>query len=201
MSSLLQKLENNEAVLLMYLADELPPEDRTEVEHMLAADAGLRAELERLREIYDDVAAALAALDRTTRLVLPESAGVRRVTREIEQWHARRLASPPAAPAVPPLRFPWWSYPLSAAAAVLIAFLVWWGNTDRQPPQNRYVAMPYNGDFSMPEVDYVAQGWAIGAAADEPEEFAATNDTSEYSILLLIDDVERPGAAPNQNDF
>ena len=64
MSSLLQQLENNEAVLLMYLADELPAEDRAEVEQMLATDAGMRAALESLRDVTRRVDEGLAAADR-----------------------------------------------------------------------------------------------------------------------------------------
>ena len=46
MPTQLQHLENNEAVLLMYLAGELTDSDRAEVEQMLATDARLRAELD-----------------------------------------------------------------------------------------------------------------------------------------------------------
>ena len=38
MSNLLQQLENNEAILLMYLAGELPEPDRVEVEQMLVSN-------------------------------------------------------------------------------------------------------------------------------------------------------------------
>ena len=37
-NSLLHELPNNEAILLMYLANELPAQDREEVEHMLDRD-------------------------------------------------------------------------------------------------------------------------------------------------------------------
>ena len=37
MGSLLQQLANNEAILLMYVADELPPADRSEVDQFLLA--------------------------------------------------------------------------------------------------------------------------------------------------------------------
>ena len=43
MSSLLPQL-NNESLLLMYIADELPAEDRVEVEQMLTIDPGMRAQ-------------------------------------------------------------------------------------------------------------------------------------------------------------
>jgi anti-sigma factor RsiW len=49
MASLLHELENNEAMLLMFLTGELPEEDRMEVVQMLASDGGLRAELARRR--------------------------------------------------------------------------------------------------------------------------------------------------------
>ena len=63
MPSLLQQLENNEAVLLMYLADELPTDDLAEVEQMLANDPGLRAELESLRAAHATVLDGLHELD------------------------------------------------------------------------------------------------------------------------------------------
>jgi anti-sigma factor RsiW len=58
MASLIHELDND-ALLLMYRADELSPEDRVEVEQMLAIDAGLRA---ALATVGRDAAAAEAAL-------------------------------------------------------------------------------------------------------------------------------------------
>jgi hypothetical protein len=138
-ASVLQQLQSNEAVLLMYLADELPGGDRTEVERMLAVDAGMREQLERLREAYGRVADEVARADASTRPAVSEGAAVRRVGRAMRQWHARRLAEAPAPAAAPVgLRYPWWAYPLAAAASVVIAFLVWWGNTDRPPAAEPY---------------------------------------------------------------
>jgi hypothetical protein len=141
--SVLQQLENNDAVLLMYLAGELPDAERTEVERMLAVDAGLRGQLERLREAHAWFAEEMARDDRSTRPAVSQGAAVRRVGRAMRQWHTRRLAEAPAAAAAPRpgLRYPWWAYPLSAAASVVIAFLVWWGNTDRPVPGDRDVAV------------------------------------------------------------
>src|SRR5690349_24514678 len=103
---MLQRLENNESVLLMYLAGELPAEDRAEVEQQLAADAGLRATLERLRETNDALARVLTGADG---VVLPpateaarRSAAVRRVSRamvkaRLEQESAAAAAAEAAA--------------------------------------------------------------------------------------------------------
>ena len=60
---MLEQLENNEFVLLMYLAGELPAEDRVEVEAMLSTDPILRAELDRLQSAQEAIGDALARLD------------------------------------------------------------------------------------------------------------------------------------------
>ncbi len=52
MASFIQELENNEALLLMYFTDELPVDDRAEVEQMLASDAGMRAALAEIASAY-----------------------------------------------------------------------------------------------------------------------------------------------------
>ena len=153
MAKLLQQLHSDQAVLLMYLADELPAEERAEVARRLAADADLRAELERLRTAYESFAAAVERADRSARLPVPDSVAVRRVTRELHQWHARRLAAAARPGPAPALRYPWWVYPVAAAASIVIAFLVWWGNTDRHvtgPDGSRYVIQRY----SEPSADY-----------------------------------------------
>lgn len=135
MHSLIHQLENNEAILLMYLSDELSAEDRGEVEQMLASDAAMRAELDGLRSLRDEATGALARVDAAARLPVAEHIAVRRATRMIRQWQLDRAQAPPPEPPLRELRFPWWSYPLTTAAAVLIAFLVWWGNQTGRPPR------------------------------------------------------------------
>ena len=86
MTSLLHQLENNEAILLMYLADELPAEDRADVEQQLASDPALRAELDELRGVQESFAGTMERLDVETRLPVSESVAVRRATRMLRQW-------------------------------------------------------------------------------------------------------------------
>ena len=137
MTSLLHNLENNEAILLMYLADELSADDRAEVEHMLGSDAGMRTELERLRALRDETVTAIGAVDAGTRLPVNEGVAVRRVMRMMRQWQLDHATAPPPEEPIRELRFPWWSYPMTTAAAVLIAFLVWWGHRPDQPERRQ----------------------------------------------------------------
>jgi hypothetical protein len=109
------------------------------------------------------------------------------------QWHARRLASPTEATPAPTLRYPWWSYPLAAAASVVLAFLVWWGNTDRRMAPIPYVKVPYSyGETSEPapeaadpatsnylSADLLAEGLRLG----EPVQTAADwDDRTEVAV-------------------
>jgi hypothetical protein len=225
-ASLLQQLESDQAVLLMYLADELPAEDRAEVARRLAADAGLRAELERLRSAYESFAAAVQRDDRSGRLPVPESVAVRRVGREMRQWHARRLAAAarPAALA-PMLRYPWWAYPVAAAASIVLAFLVWWGNTDRHvtgPDGSRVVIRSYSAppaDYS-PDADpaianYVsfellAESLRLGEPVDPPSDWEdlgriqlAVAPTDENVLMGLNEGepADEGDASPEQDDI
>ncbi len=128
MPPLLQQLENNEAVLLMYLADELPSEDRLEVEQMIASDPGMERELKQLRLAQQTVLSGLNDLDQATPMPVSESVTLRQVSRVMKQWHVDRFTRPPQVAEVrPQLRFPWWVYPCASAASILIATMVWWG--------------------------------------------------------------------------
>lgn len=130
MADLLHKLENNEAILLMYAAGELDEQDRREVEQMLAVDAGLRAEYEQLVALHDQMEQQLADADSRVHLAVP--AALTRVNRAMRQWQVDRLAGDPVEPpVVKQLRYPWWSYPAASAAAVILATLVWFGHSSK----------------------------------------------------------------------
>jgi hypothetical protein len=180
MASVLQQLENNEAMLLMYLADELPADDRAEVERMLRVDAGLRGELDRLRGAYNAFAAAVERQDAASRPPVPESVAVRRVGRAMAQWHARRLAAPKPATPVAKLRYPWWAYPLAAAASIVMAFLVWWGNTDRRVPGPG--SLPYVKVTYPPHTDIVADADPSAEASSDVD--PATSNYASVDLLL-----------------
>src|ERR1700683_4065567 len=115
---MVESLENNELILLMYLAGELPAVDHQEVAQMLVADAGLRRELEQVRAMYGMMETGLAALDRAEALASAAMGG-HRVGRPIRQRLALRAAEAAriVKPAPSRLILPWWAYPSIAAAA------------------------------------------------------------------------------------
>ena len=136
MQSLLEKLENNEAVLLMYLADELPADDRAEVDSQLLNDPQLRDQLAQLRQTDQSIANSVASQLNSYPSVPTESRQnrlVQQVTLVMIQQqarkdeHARQVAD--NAPARRLLRIPNWAYPIATAAMVLIAFIAYWGFT------------------------------------------------------------------------
>ncbi len=133
---MIEKLDNNEQVLLMYLADELDAEDQLEFEQMLAVDANLRNELRLLEESQRLLHEGLERLDEASPLGAVEAAAVRRASREIR----RRLARPAAVSYAPPplehrRRSLWWAYPAAAAAVVILAAALWMPRHHAPVPQ------------------------------------------------------------------
>lgn len=140
MSTLLTNLENNEAVLLMYLANELPAEDRAEVESLLQRDEHLRQQYDAIRAAYASLDAAIGKADADTHIGSGFSAArafgdeirSRAVAAasldEKEEYH-RRVAI-------------WW-YPVAAAAIVAFGMLLWWKNAEQVSETPIFTNVPY----------------------------------------------------------
>jgi len=131
MASILEQLDSDESILLMYLARELPEAQRLKVEQRVAAEPALRAKLEELGAMHESLSGALESVPAQP-MTLKHAAMVRQIRRQIDQWHARQLAAQAAAARARDkgLRYPWYAYPLAMAAAIMIAFVVWWKNVD-----------------------------------------------------------------------
>jgi anti-sigma factor RsiW len=125
MSNLLQQLENNEAVLLMYLSGELPEDDRMEVEQMLASDPALRRALEELASLQEGTVETLSSADQRLALARGDAV-VRNVCRAMSAARVERVSSRPAAPEFgrSRLRIAWWVYPIAVAAMLVVGIMV-----------------------------------------------------------------------------
>src|SRR5438874_11654868 len=94
-------LENltNESIALLYLAEELSPEERAHVDAMLQrGDTALRDELIKLRATQGVVENALARADVSKPLAISAAAASRKVARAMAQWRVDWLARPTAQP-------------------------------------------------------------------------------------------------------
>src|SRR2546429_9870647 len=89
---------DRESLLMLYVAGELPAEDQAELEAMLAADAGLRAQLEQMQSEQRAMSEAFAAADAKSPLPAPQISSVRHVGAAMAQWQGDRLAKPAPAP-------------------------------------------------------------------------------------------------------
>lgn len=176
MASLLHQLENNEAILLMYLADELPPEDRAEVEQMLSRDQRLRSELERLQRINQTVEEGLGMLDEAFPVSRQERA-LRRVSRIVRQWAVDRLRPQEEPEEVVSRRFPLWGYPIAGAAMVAILLAIWWQVLPKGGvPPPVLVERPVS-----PEIDILAESFATDVFAENYKPF----EDIERELTLL----------------
>jgi anti-sigma factor RsiW len=145
MSSLIHDIENNEALLLLFLSGELSGEDRLEVEQLLAADAGLRDELARIASEYDFAMNALSRLDADRSMVAGENHAIRQAKRAMKQWQRDQQNRQPAAAPMPQRRFPVWAYPSAVAAMLLIGFLTYWGIAGDTGASQLASQLPKNG--------------------------------------------------------
>ena len=170
MSNLLQQLENNEAVLLMYLAGELPGDDRAEVEQMLASDPALRRALEELAALQEGVGETFATADAGIALSRRDAV-VRNVSRAMAAARVERVAAGPAAVETGRSRFriPFWVYPIAAAALLVVGILLM---SDSQP-----VSLPAD-HRDAPEL------------ADNTENFDASNPAPAVTAQIFPDDLE-----------
>jgi anti-sigma factor RsiW len=128
MTTILHNLESQEAVLLMYLADELSEPDRAEVERQLAANPAMRVELDVLRRINEQILSNLDTLDSSERIPTIDASTIHRLSREMVR-HQVELTMRSAAPAPTwqSRSWPWWAYPVASVAAAVFLVIGLWG--------------------------------------------------------------------------
>ena len=175
MKSILDQLHDDDAIVAMYLADELPAGDRQKVDARLAGDAEFRAKLHAMSQLRDFCQNSIRALDERDSAEHLESAALRRAARMLQQWASRRRRPQEAAQ-----RFarpiPWLRYGLSAAALMGLVYLVWWSNrpvtlsTDRVTEVTPDVN-PSSGDTLSPQVklSMLLNTMDAAAADDAPD--------------------------------
>jgi len=197
MRSLLQQLENNESVLLMYVADELPAEDRAEVEQMLSTDAGLRRELAKLQGLTDTFTVSMAGLDGMEIPASVQAGAARKVSRLMAR-QATRAALQPAAEERPAdgrrLRIGGWAYPVAVAAVILLA-VGWWGRQPTSMPRNEMAH--HGGDAShlvpsdLPTLPIVSTEPAdSGTRTEDFFELTADRDADQRMVQVAAGSVD-----------
>lgn len=201
MSRLIDQLPDKASLLLMYLAGELPAEDRAAVEREVGRNEALRGELDQLRAAQTAFEAGLARLDAGSPAAFDEAAAVRNASRAIRQWQARPRPVP--APTTRPgvrvagVYVSWRIVGAAAAAAVVLfaALLVprGRGNHPRQMVQRPQVvpgAEPEDVvvDLQM-DAAYSLRG-GFGRTAEwtgEPEQIARADDVGQPNPLAATD--------------
>jgi hypothetical protein len=142
LQSSLEQLDNDQAILLMYLADELGAADRAAVDARLASDVNLRVELQELQAMEQAMGQSLAALDASQPIAERSAPTQRKVFRHIRQWQADRMAAAALAARSSVRkrsRFMWQLLPLGTAAA-LVGLMIWWTwtNDPQLPPEENF---------------------------------------------------------------
>ena len=142
MRSLLSQLDSDEAMLLMYLADELPQQDRVQVARMLEQDGGLRAQLETMRALMQSTEQGLAGAVRVDDISAERA--IRNAISAMRVRTAEMRRDEDAVERDEGWRMPGWAYPVAAAAILLIAFSVYLASMDQKQVQTaKALSLPY----------------------------------------------------------
>jgi anti-sigma-K factor RskA len=183
MDPILNQLDSDEAILLMYLAEELSAADRAEVEQRLAADAAFAARLQELRRAQEIFQDSLRDTDNSQPVSGAASAiSQRKLSRMMAQWQvdrARRSAVPAEVRRTRSLNLGWW-IPITAAAALFLGFIVWWDlQLDRwthlTPDQTAAAESPLEDDNArLNDVDRELQTVAVFRSFGELQEDQVT---------------------------
>jgi hypothetical protein len=175
MKSYFHQFNDNEAILLMYLADELPPQDRAEVEQMLSADPALAKELENLREAHELTMNSLRSLDAATRSAVPEIVALRHVSEMIRDW-ADQKSQAELMPALAIQRpMPWRRISVAAAAAMMVGYYIW---AVYQP-----IRIP-----PSPPIAEVSDPYGLGISDPAPPPRTLTDDEKLAVLSNSLDD-------------
>jgi anti-sigma factor RsiW len=189
----LQQLQNNEAILVMYLANELEPEDRAEVEQMLAADSALRAELAQLQEAQNSVHHILQQMDATSSLPAGADSTARRISRLMKQRQLDLLSAEPLLTPRHRRHIPWWVYWVASAAAAVVAVVVWWGmqNPEVKLANSTSVSALSDDDIreQQEQVDLLR---STMANADDSGPSIADAENQAQLLLARRSEIEKP---------
>ena len=206
MASLLHQLENNDAVLLMYLAGELPSDDRAEVEQHLRMDANLRRELDSLRGVENMLTLAMSEADGVgltpAAEALRQASVVRRVSRAMVMARAeseRKAIVLERLPSERRLRLPTWAYPFAAAAMIVVGFVAYWGLSnggptkivDRESPVHSEMAEDFQGGYSSqpsPQEDPARRSVAVfhSMGVDEGDRDMLAISAGAYDVSSMF---------------
>jgi anti-sigma factor RsiW len=161
---------DNDALLLLYVSDELTSEQRAAVDQRLASEPELREALKQLTLADAWTNAQLARADEVTPLNDTVAAAIaRRTGRALRQALVDKLARRPAVR--PPRRglpFGWRSYSGAAVAASLfVGLLVWWGS--RNDDSNRGVVINTDSEW-VTDKPVLDETLATAEVPDDPED-------------------------------
>ena len=169
---------SDDAVLMLYLADELSASQRAQVEKRLVTDAAFRAGCESLRILNSETRRFVSADSAASSTELADEMTVRRVVREMNKRRLELVARPAASSAPRRRAYPAWIYPLAACAAIVFLVLGMWGVgvIDYDPPTK-----PITID-DTPMIEHDEDALELGL---EPDQELAELDEAELHLAEL----------------
>ncbi|MCC6240819.1 MAG: hypothetical protein IT448_11030 [Phycisphaerales bacterium] len=196
MTSLLKQLTTNTAIGQMYLAEELSPSDRTQLQQMIRQDETLAQKIQKIKSLQEGLWCQLRHLDKAEPLTAM-GLSRRQLRQRLNQWLSsqRQLQQHSGQDRKKKgLLFAWWMYPAAAVAAVGLALLVWWSALP--PESTSFGPLPLANDAN------VAAPWHRfyqPTYQDDPADVAAVtsliNNAAESDHMDSLRQTERAARA------
>jgi hypothetical protein len=142
-----EQLTDNDAMLLLYLADELPDGERKDIAQQLEANPGLAAQLAAMNSVHQHYCSSIALLDEVDRDRLTAERAISAAAASVQSWNfgPRKIATPVA----PHRNRIWaWAAPISLAASVLVAALIW---IEHRPANSAENEVAIHGPATLPK--------------------------------------------------
>ena len=188
MANLIETLSDDSQILLLYLTDELPDEDRKAIQRRLVVEPVLGEQLEQLRSIYSLIGARLQNADEFGGYPINASATARSIGRQMRQ----RLAEPrPVAPVrkqVARSRLRPWLIPSAVAAAILVASALWISRGGNFEP-NKQVGIVGPTTTTTPAGDDNLELFKDSFTSPSPQIADVLNGGASQRDLSMQDDV------------
>jgi hypothetical protein len=120
----LSDFDNQTAELMLFIAGELPSPKQQEMRARLERDANLRQKLKQLQDLQQQSFDAMQKLDETEVSPTRDRTASQLAQKAVSQWTVRRLMAPPLQSRTG-RQIPWSRYAVSAAAAIILAGMIW----------------------------------------------------------------------------
>ncbi len=185
----ISKSEAFQQSAILFLAGEMPLAERAAFSQRLTTDSVAAAEFTQVESAWIGAHVAIEHADRAVSLAASADAGARWFGRRVAQWHVDRLApTKVASPGKSAKNLPIWTWPLAAAAVVVLGLGIWTLMPDTPGTLISPLPGAGMGEFPVAMIDAREELWADLAQTVDPSLGLADLENQAAALSVLRDE-------------